>query len=454
MTTTKQAASPSSNYSTIRFIGYAIPTTPANVVAIGNPNGPGAVAGTYLAHDDLATDVAARVAVLKHAVDTAKAKLPTGEDPKRVINLFMAPEFFFHGVQGPYVFASEADDPVKLVLSALVAAFPAADYPNWTFVCGSAITTKVANVDQILASNSATVRNAVVEALSKQWLASFGPLNQVVFDMLVNFIKNCHSYPTLEVRNRAVIVSNIALDTPLVALSTNDMTTEKYYVSNEDFILYDVSGNKNAITEQMTAYPFIDLSNGDLKKSAYDKHAVFRQVYGDTNFPSYMDFGIEVCLDHSDVRLRRNIDNEPWPKPTDAIHIHMVPSCGMQINLTSVAADVNGFVFNTDGQYALDGSIGRPQQGVLADVDCIYVNYVDPTNAGYAGHSQLARVQTPATGGDPNRSGSTNATFQTLDPSSIAVVDVSAVPDLEKVFAGGPGQVHIYGLTTPYVLYP
>jgi hypothetical protein len=33
-------------------------------------------------------------------------------------------------------------------------------------------------------------------------------------------------------------------------------------------------------------------------------------------------------------------------------------------------------------------------------------------------------------------------------------VDVSAVPDLEKVFAGGPGQVHIYGLTTPYVLYP
>lgn len=39
---------PTNNYSTIRFIGYTIPTTPADMVAIGNPNGPGAVAGTYL----------------------------------------------------------------------------------------------------------------------------------------------------------------------------------------------------------------------------------------------------------------------------------------------------------------------------------------------------------------------------------------------------------------------
>ena len=49
------------NHSKIRFIGYPIPTTPANLVSIGDPNGPGAVAGTYLANNDVATDIKNRV---------------------------------------------------------------------------------------------------------------------------------------------------------------------------------------------------------------------------------------------------------------------------------------------------------------------------------------------------------------------------------------------------------
>lgn len=442
------------NYSTIRFIGYTIPTTPADMVAIGNPNGPGAVAGTYLGNADLATDIAARIAVLKNAVDTAKSRLPQNEAPGSVINLFMAPEFFFHGLQGPYVFDTKENDPVVVMLKELADTFNATDYPDWSFVFGSAITAKVDNIEKIYASNSTTVRNAVVEALSKQWLAAYGPLNGVIFDMLVNFIKNCHAYPCLEVRNRALIISNIPLDTPLTALNTNNMTSEKYYVSNEDFLLYEVSGNANIVTEQMTTYPYIDLSNGDIKKTAYDKHAIFRQNYGDGNFPRYMDFGIEVCLDHSDVRLRRNIENEPFPAPYDAVHIHLIPSCGMQISQPSVAADANGFVFNCDGQYALDSSISQAQQGTLNNVTCIYANYVDSSNSNYAGHTQLARVQTPAKGGDPNMSTSSNATFQTLNATDITIVPVAAVSNLDQYFAGGPGQVHIYGLGVPYTLYP
>lgn len=442
------------NYSTIRFIGYTLPTTPADMVAIGNPNGPGAVAGTYLGNADLATDISARIAVLKNAVDAAKSQLPQNEAPAGVINLFMAPEFFFHGLQGPYVFDTKSNDPVVAILKELALVFNATDYPNWTFIFGSAITAKVDNIEKIYAANSTTVRNAVVEALSKQWLAAYGPLNGVIFDMLVNFIKNCHSYPSLEVRNRALIISNIPLDTPLATLNTNNMTSEKYYVSNEDFLLYEVSGNPNVITEQMTAYPYIDLSNGDIKKTSYDKHAIFRQNYGDGNFPNYMDFGIEVCLDHSDVRLRRNIDNEPFPLPGDAVHIHLIPSCGMQISQPSVAADTNGFVFNCDGQYALDSSISQAQQGTLNNVTCIYANYVDANNSNYAGHTQLARVQTPAQGGDPNKSTSSNASFQTLNATDITIVPVAAVPNLDQYFAGGAGQVHIYGLGVPYTLYP
>lgn len=438
-------------YAKIRFLGYTIPTTPANLVAIGDPNGPGAVAGTYLGNDDAAADISARIAVLKNAVDTAKALLPTDEDPTSVINLFLAPEFFFHGTQGPYIHTRQDNDPVDAILKQLVETFPASEYPNWSFVFGSVITAQVDSFEKVWASESTAVRNAVVDCLAKQWLAAYGPLSDVVFDMLVNFIKNCHAYPCLEVRGRGLIISNIPLDTPAGNLSTNNMTTEKYYDSNEDFLLYEVNGRQDVVTEQMTAYPYIDLSNGDLKKSAYDEYAIFRQNYGNG---SYMDFGIEICLDHSDVRLRRNIDNEPFPKPTDAVHVQLIPSCGMQISQPSVAVDANGFVFNCDGQYALDATVNQAQQGTLSNVQCIYANYVDPSNSNYAGHTQLARVQTPAQGGDPNRSGSTNASFQTLDPGGITIVPVSAVPNLNQYYAGGPGAVHIYGLSTPYILHP
>lgn len=439
----------STKYSSIRFIGYTIPTTPANLVPIGNPNGPGAVAGTNLGLEDFQADVAARIAVLKQAVDTAKATLP-GTPAGTVLNVFVAPEFYFHGTQGPYVYADDASDPVDYILQQLLATFPPSAYPDWSFVFGTAVSARIANPDKVFGQNSVAVRNAVVQALSEQWLAAFGPLGDVIFDMLVNFIKNCHAYPVTEVRNRALIVSGVPLDTPAKQLSVNHMTTEKYYDSNEDFILYDVNGKTDVITEQMTAYPQIDLSNGDLKHAPYDKFAIFRQSYGTGNTPSYVDFAVEICLDHSDARLRRNLDNEPFPKATDRLHVQIVPSCGMQIMPGSVATDRLGWVFNCDGQYALDATSGV-QAGVQGGVQCIYANYVDGDNANYAGHTQLARVQTPATGDDPTPA--TNPTFVTLATSDVAVVPVPAIQQLGSCFAGGSGAVHIYGLAKGYPVF-
>lgn len=443
--------------SKIRFIGYAVPTTPANLVAIGNPNGPGAVAGTYQGNDDFTTDITARIAILKNAVDAAKAKI-SDSDPSDIINLFVAPEFYFHSNQGPYVFDGETiPDPAEAILAQLKSIFTPAEYPNWTFVFGSAITAKVANIQAVYDSNSTKVRNSIVKNLSENWLAAFGPLSDVVFDMLVNFVKNCHSYPNMEVRNRAMIVSNIPLGVPGNNLNTDTMTCEKYFVSNEDFLLYEVNGNPNVVTEQMTAYPMIDTSNGDLKKTAYDKHAIFRQYYPSGSPVNYMDFGLEICLDHSDVRLRKNIDREPWPKPGDAVHVHIIPSCGMQISAPSVAADANGFVFNCDGQYALDTNFAKactdaaPQSGV----DGVYVNYTQNTNStNYQAHTQLARVQNPATGGDPNGPGATNATYLNPSTADIAILPITPLSYMDQYYAGGGGAVHIYGQQNPFELYP
>jgi hypothetical protein len=443
-------------YNKIRFIGYAIPTTPANLVSIGDPNGPGAVAGTYLGNDDFQVDFKQRINIMQNAVALAKSKLPVEEG---VINVFVAPEFYFHGTMGPYIYQDSTDDPVAQIKQELATTFNSDEYPNWTFFFGSVISSQLQNPDIVLSSNSATTRNSIVHNLSEQWIKSYGPLKDVVFDMLVNFIKVCHSYPNCEVRNRDIIVSNIPIRTPEIDVPTNLMTTEKYFVSNEDFVLYEPSG-KPVITEQMTAYPPIDLSGGDAKQSAFDKYAIFRQNCINPANPiktTVMDYGVEICLDHSDTRLRRNIDNEP--AVIGGIHVQVIPSCGMQIIRTSVATDDNGFVFNCDGQY----TIGSNDKGkdIINDVNCLYANYTDPTNPHpnvhpevlYKAHSQLARVDKQAQGGDPNVWKSW-ATFQELDENDITVINVNAPSFLNQYFAGGAGQVHIYGLKNPYTLYP
>jgi len=441
------------NFSKIRFIGYAIPTTPANLVSIGDPDGPGAVAGTYLGSSDIQTDFRERIQILKNGVDTAKQKLLTDEEG--VINLFVAPEFYFHGIQGPYIYKDANADPVNLIKQALADTFNVEEYPNWTFVFGSVITSQIQNQDKVFNSNATITRNKVVQALAAQWVDAYGPLKGVIFDMLVNFIKVCHSYPCCEVRNRSIIVSNIPIRPPEHGDGTTVMTTEKYFVSNEDFVLYDPDG-KPVITEQMTAYPSLDLSAGDAKQTAFDEFAIFRQDGLDPNNrikTSVMDYGIEICLDHSDTRLRRNIKNEP--KIIGGVHVQIIPSCGMQINAPNVAADKDGFVFNCDGQYALYALNDEVQgHAVMNDVDCLYANYTytDPQDAKYASHTQLARVDKPADGGDPIKDA--HATFQTLPDDDITVIDVNPPSNLNSYFAGGAGQIHIYGLDKPYTLYP
>jgi hypothetical protein len=441
-----------SNYSKIRFIGYAIPTTPANLVCLDA----GSVAGTYLGNADTAADIAARVAVLQNAVQTAKAALPANEDPSSVLNVFLAPEFFFHGPQGPYVFNSTETDPGEEIVSQLQAAFVVPEYSNWLFVCGTAMTTCVADFKRIWDNPATVERNKTVRRLTEAWqtaIKAFGPMANDLQVMLNAFIAFGHACPLCEVRDRAPVVSSLPLNTFREEQSTTALTTEKYFESHEDFILYEAKGRPDVVTEQMVAYRWIDLSGGDLKRLRFDPYSIFRQNYGDENTPQYLDVGVEICLDHADGRLRKNIDHEPFPAPATGFHLHLVPSCGMSILLTSVAADANGFVFNCDGQYALNNTSGTAQQGDICGVNSIFVNYVNATQSEYGGHSQLARVQTPAVNGDPCASGAQNATFYTLDPSVVSVIPVTAVENLDQYFAGGPGAIHIYGLSTPYDLY-
>ncbi len=431
-------------YSKVRFVGFAIPTTPSSIVGIGDVDGPGAVAGTYPAFADRSRDIAARLDVMQSAVDAAFGRIADAASDDSVLNIFVAPEFYWHSDVGPYVYGSKDADPAEEILTALNERFPTDKYPNTVFVFGTAISTMVDDLEVILNDSSVAQRNNVVRAIGEGWVNSTGPIQGALFDMLVNFVKLGHSYPKLEVRNRALIIGAEKLQGINNDLSATSITTEKYYASNEDFLLWDVTG-KPVITEQIVAYPPLDLSGGDFKVDPTDPKAIFNVADGPT-------LGVEICLDHSDHRLRRSAAISPWPSPEDGVNIHVVPSCGMQLHPASVAAIAGGLAFNTDGLYGLDGTeSGQVLKGDVGGVNSVHVSYIDGTNTTYGAHSQLTRVVDGPVEADSALPGAKNATFSVPDVD-VTIVDVPRTATTEAVFAGGPGAVHIYGLKNPLTI--
>lgn len=439
----------SENYSTVRFIGYAIPTGPRHEhLALGKY-----LKGEYLGSADFEEDIFARVTILKNAVDSAKNALPVDEDITGVNNVFLAPEFFFHGALGPYIYTSGMQDPSERILELLAETFDAKNYPNWTFIFGTVVTAQVENIERLFSSVAVTSRKALVQNLVTSAQLEVGN-NRVVTERLIDsFLNDLRVNPALEVRDRALVFSNIALSAPSNAFSVKALTTEKYLVSPIDFLLIERS-NKDVVTEEMIAYPNVDLSNGDIKIKPTDSYSIFRQNYGTQDQVNYLDFGVEICLDHDDARLRQNMTRQPFPQPTDTVHIQIVPSCGSAIVAGSVVAGRSGFVFNCDGFFCF-GNASVPQADNISGVQCIYTDYAIKKGAvSYQAHTQLARVATPARGNNPFLS---TATFEILETTDVMCVDLTAPilrsGEVDDYFAGGIGCVHIYGHTTPFPLY-
>ncbi len=424
----------------IRFVGFAIPTTPSSIVGVGDVDGSGAVAGTYPALTDPKKDIAARLDVMEAAVKTAFAEI-SKQDIDDVLNVFVAPEFYWHSDIGPYVFGTEEQDPADFILDQLQTRFPAEEYPNTLFIFGTVISAQVDNLEHVLNDSSVIERNKVVQAIGEGWVNSTGAIQDALFDMMVNFVKLGHAYPKLEVRNRALVVGSQMLSSVSGDMQTNSLTAEKYFASNEDFLLWDVTG-KPVITEQMVAYPVLDLSGGDLKQDPGDAKAIFTIDAG-------ANVGVEICLDHSDHRLRRSAARSPWPSAGEGINLHLVPSCGMQLHPASIAAISGGLAFNCDGLYGLDKAISEEViTGDIGGVESVHVSYVDGDDTTYGAHTQLTRVVEGPVGGDSAKPGTKDAVTEVPDVD-VTVIPVDRTPDIHTVFAGGPGAIHIYGLKEP-----
>lgn len=443
----------SEGFARVRFIGYAIPTAPAMIVPLGNPDRGSAMGGTYLGLADTAADVGGRLSVMRAAVHAARDALPAGETD--VLNVFVAPEFFWHGPQGPYLHATGAPDPARHILERLAAEFPPADYPNWVFVFGTAVTAAADDPREVFSRATTIVRNGVVADLAHRYRQAAADDAAKVFDMIDDYLQWGHAHPVLQVRNRALVVSATPLGSPGGAFAAHTATTDKVFDSAEDLVLWDVTGRDDVVTEQMTAHPYVDLSAGDLKRDPFDPHAILRLG---TEPGVATDIAVEICLDHADARLRGALSRTRWPRgegyADEGIDIQIVPSCGAVLSLGSIASIAGGFAFNVDGQVAAGDSVLPTGSGSVFGVQSAYGNYIDPANPHYRAHTQLAGVVVAAVGDDGRSPSASDAQLARFADDLVTVVPVSAPATLDTFFAGGPGAVHIYGLRAPLPLGP
>ena len=173
-------------------------------------------------------------------------------------------------------------------------------------------------------------------------------------------------------------------------------------------------------------YPYVDESTGELKKDVNDEKSIF-QVNNIT-------FALEICLDHRRARLRQVRQHDAASNvPVD---VHLIVSCGMQIQQPSVVARTGGLVFNCDGQYAKRAADDLPN-----DKTSIFTG----TQDGKA-HSQMTVVAQEA-------SADQDATCQM--PQNVKVtkaplqLPTTKDVDMSQLEAYGGGEVHLY---SPYPL--
>jgi len=405
-------------YKSVVFLAWAVPTVPHETGAVGDPNGPGYVAGEYVGLDDPRKDLEERIQLVAAAADQAyEMAVDTREDPT-ILHCILIPEFFFRGKDGAYNACGDMggsdhhalrDHGGELIRNLA----NQAKYAHWLFVCGSVIESDIQSASEEV-KHKAQNRNDLLMATVKAYnLAKDDETKNFIFDLLDKSTTFAQSHSLETVRNRCYIYKQNWPEWP------QGVVIEKKYVSHEDFVLDYYSGN--VYSEMNVAYPYVDESKGELKKDANDEKSIF-QLDG-------IMLALEICLDHRRGRLRqvRKVDQES----NVPIDLHLIVSCGMQIQQPSVVAKTGGLVFNCDGEYAVCGEDEAPDTK-----SSIWTG----THDGKA-HSQMTVVSKEA-----NDNKNQDAICEM--PKNVSVKTALFAPpkglNIDQLDAYGGGEIHMY----------
>lgn len=389
-------------YNSVVFIGYCVPTIPKIEDAVGDPNGPGFVLGEYIGLPNEKEDLSQRFELFKAAAEQALENVIENQNDE-TLYIFCGPEFYFRGKKGAY--EKGAHDYILPLMKNLG---NEERFANWMFCFGTLLEGEPlldSEGSDDIAENM-KIRDDVVNSIQRAYaFSSNNDTKNLLFDILTQVSDFCQSHPLYSITGRMFIYKNNCEEFP------DGLCIIKEYISHEDFVLSLYS--PDIYSETSCAYPTHNTTQaGRFKESPGDAKCLF-SIDG-------IRFAAEICLDHRRGLIAKSIQKEC------SIDIHLVVSCGMQLQQPSIVAKRGGgLVFNTDGQYAI------PDDGTCPDAK---TESIFSGSADGKAHTQLCQVQDDGT---------------LTQPSAVNVIRKAVIPpksvNIQDIFAYGAGELHIHG---------
>ena len=362
-------------FKNVQFIGVAISTTPSNLKSIEEISDEGFYAGI----DDDKEDIHKRLNLVKEIVKQIclSKKIDISRETLKIIAF---PEFFMRGVLGAYYSPDPyfTENMISNYMQQMVKDLKKEGINignDYLFVLGTILssTNKINYSTEDNASLSQTgdnllniyhrLHNNEKNNLAKNQLnlssilkilddkeenvfdISKEEIDKEYVDILQKTLEYCDTKATLKVCNRCLVYSGSGL---MDATYNNPAIIQKKYKSKEDFILNSKNSDKVTFKEKYlqttSIYPYINTSQGELKKDSFDGLSILEY--------EGLKIGFEICLDHS----RQRLVNHLYRNSKDLVDLQIVISCGMSVREKSVVAKQGGYIFNCDGEYELHNS--------------------------------------------------------------------------------------------------
>jgi hypothetical protein len=303
-------------YTSAQCIGYQINTFPAAVM--GNPYGK-----RYLGMAKAQSDIRGRCHIMREAIKAAKSDAAVKRSAF-TLKIFMAPEFYFHDLNGAYPI-----EEVSSIMEGLRVYTRQAEFKDWLFIFGTVIAYLDTGAGKEVFNIALVQRGGTDET---------GPDSSLIvykeFISHVDFIRN-------PMHESAVICYNCGapnhtstvgyegwarttLRNALIGRGTQGMST-----------LRPTEGSRDTLSRREEAVG----PGREQTKTGLGGQAAFTMAG--------IHFGLEVCLDHAMGRLRASP-----PKAGEAYpQIHLIPSGGMSIMEPAIACQQWGIVFNVDATH-------------------------------------------------------------------------------------------------------
>ncbi|RKH40948.1 hypothetical protein [Corallococcus sicarius] len=303
-------------YTSAQCIGYQVNTFPA--AAMGTAYG-----RKYLGGVKAQPDIRGRCHIMREAIKVAVAD-PAVRKSSSILKIFMAPEFYFHDVNGAYPI-----EEVSLIMETLRVFTRQDQFKDWLFVFGTAIAYLDTGSDKEV-FNIAMVQRGGTEELGpeaslivyKEFISHVDFIRNPVYETTRNCF-NCGA-PNHVYTEGFEGWKRTAFRHALVGKPTDTMS-----------LLRPTEGSRDTLTRREEAVG----PGREQTKTGLGGQGAFTMAG--------IHFGLEVCLDHARSRLRASP-----PKPGEFYpQIHLIPSGGMSIMEPSIACQQWGIVFNVDATH-------------------------------------------------------------------------------------------------------